>query len=71
MTIQRITNCYIFSLHSCSNSTDFGGLALRGHSKGVTDILFSAYNPLMFSVSKDNTMRAWRASNFSCGAIYR
>lgn len=52
-------------------SSDFAGLPLRGHNKGVTDILFSVYNPLMFSVSKDATMRAWKASDYTCGAIYR
>lgn len=52
-------------------SADGGVVALRGHNKGVTDILFSRYNPLIFSVSKDNTMRAWKAMDYRCGAIYR
>lgn len=52
-------------------SADGGVVALRGHNKGVTDILFSRYNPLIFSVSKDNTMRAWKALDYRCGAIYR
>ncbi|XP_031620240.1 uncharacterized protein LOC116338864 [Contarinia nasturtii] len=50
---------------------DGGCVALRGHNKGVTDILFSKYNPLIFSVSKDNTMRAWKAIDYRCGAVYR
>lgn len=52
-------------------SADGGVIALRGHSKGVTDILFSRYNPLIFSVSKDTTMRAWKAMDYRCGAVYR
>lgn len=57
---------YLFSF-----SSETEGLTLRGHNKGVTDVLFSKYNPLLFSVSKDNTMRAWKASDYLCGAIYR
>lgn len=52
-------------------SDDFGGVTLRGHSRGVTDVVFSSHHPLLFSVSKDSTMRAWKADNYSCGAIYR
>lgn len=32
---------------------------------------FSAHYPLMYSVSKDATMRCWRAHNLHCAAIYR
>ncbi|GAB0090992.1 TAF5-like RNA polymerase II p300/CBP-associated factor-associated factor 65 kDa subunit 5L [Sergentomyia squamirostris] len=46
-------------------------IQLRGHTKPVTDVLFSAWNPLLLSISRDCTMRAWKASNFACGAIYR
>lgn len=53
----------------CSN--DGGCVTLRGHNKGVTDILFSRYNPLIFTVSKDNTLRAWKATDYNCGAVYR
>ncbi|XP_016989174.1 TAF5-like RNA polymerase II p300/CBP-associated factor-associated factor 65 kDa subunit 5L isoform X2 [Drosophila rhopaloa] len=50
---------------------EFGGLQLRGHTRGVTDVRFSAHYPLMYSVSKDSTMRCWRAHNLHCAAIYR
>ncbi|XP_055322002.1 uncharacterized protein LOC129578004 [Sitodiplosis mosellana] len=57
--------------HEDNIFADGGVVALRGHNKGVTDILFSRYNPLIFSVSKDNTMRAWKAVDYRCGAVYR
>lgn len=44
---------------------------LRGHTKPVTDVLFSQWNPLLLSVSRDCTMKAWKANDYSCGAIYR
>lgn len=52
-------------------STSTGGISLRGHCKGVTDVLFSKHNPLLVSVSKDKTMRVWKATNYLCGAVYR
>jgi len=52
-------------------SNEYGGLQLRGHTRGVTDVRFSAHYPLMYSVSKDATMRCWRAHNLHCAAIYR
>lgn len=54
-----------------SSSTQNGGLELRGHSSAVTDVLFSHHNPLLFSVSHDLTMRAWKASDYTCAAVYR
>lgn len=54
-----------------NDSSDGGCVTLYGHCKGVTDVLFSKYNPLIFSVSKDNTMRAWKAIDYCCGAVYR
>ncbi|XP_017143001.1 TAF5-like RNA polymerase II p300/CBP-associated factor-associated factor 65 kDa subunit 5L [Drosophila miranda] len=50
---------------------EYGGLQLRGHTRGVTDVRFSAHYPLLYSVSKDATMRCWRAHNLHCAAIYR
>lgn len=44
---------------------------MRGHSSSVTDLLFSKFNPLLITTSRDLTMRAWRANNYSCGAVYR
>lgn len=61
----------MFLLFFWINRSYSGGYVLRGHNNGVTDVLFSKYNPLIYSVSKDKTMRIWRASNYSCGAIYR
>ncbi|KAH8311940.1 hypothetical protein KR044_008704 [Drosophila immigrans] len=50
---------------------EFGGIQLRGHTRGVTQVRFSAHYPLLYSVSKDCTMRCWRAHNLQCAAIYR
>ncbi|EDV93005.1 transcription initiation factor TFIID subunit 5 [Drosophila grimshawi] len=49
---------------------EFGGLQMRGHTKGVTNVRFSAHYPLFYSVSKDCTLRCWRAHNLQCAAIY-
>ncbi|KAL9892304.1 will decrease acetylation isoform 1-T2 [Glossina fuscipes fuscipes] len=49
----------------------YGGVFLRGHGSGVTDIKFSSHHPLLFSTSKDNSMRCWRADSFDCAGIYR
>ncbi|XP_058117641.1 uncharacterized protein LOC131290036 [Anopheles ziemanni] len=51
--------------------TPTGGVALRGHSQAVTDLLFSEQNPLLMSVSRDCTMRAWTGRDYTCRAIYR
>ncbi|XP_030573412.1 transcription initiation factor TFIID subunit 5 [Drosophila novamexicana] len=50
---------------------EYGGLQMRGHTKGVTNVRFSAHYPLFYSVSKDCTLRCWRAHNLQCAAIYR
>ncbi|KAH8278595.1 hypothetical protein KR018_005747 [Drosophila ironensis] len=50
---------------------EFGGLQLRGHTRGVTDVRFSAHYPLLYSVSKDATMRCWKAHSMQCAAVYR
>lgn len=40
--------------------SDCGEHILRGHSAGVTGVLFSLLQPrLLFSVAKDRMMRAW------------
>ncbi|KNC24975.1 hypothetical protein FF38_11860 [Lucilia cuprina] len=49
----------------------YGGLSLRGHGAGITDIQFSSHYPLLYSSSKDACMRCWRAENMNCGGIYR
>ncbi|XP_017017468.1 TAF5-like RNA polymerase II p300/CBP-associated factor-associated factor 65 kDa subunit 5L [Drosophila kikkawai] len=59
------------SKYTDNSYNEFGGLQLRGHTRGVTDVRFSAHYPLMYSVSKDATMRCWRAHNLHCAAIYR
>ncbi|EDW14631.1 transcription initiation factor TFIID subunit 5 [Drosophila mojavensis] len=50
---------------------EYGGVQMRGHTKGVTNVRFSSHYPLFYSVSKDCTLRCWRAHNFQCAAIYR
>lgn len=44
---------------------------MRGHGSGVTDVRFASHYPVIYSVSKDSTMRCWRAENLQCAAIYR
>ncbi|XP_053659127.1 uncharacterized protein LOC128708191 [Anopheles marshallii] len=51
--------------------SETGGLSLRGHGNAVTDLLFSEFSPLLVSVSRDCTMRAWTGSDYTCRAIYR
>ncbi|EAT45967.1 AAEL002802-PA, partial [Aedes aegypti] len=53
------------------NFSETGGVTLRGHSNAVTDLLFSRHSPLLMSVSRDLTMRAWHASDYTCRAVYR
>uniref|UniRef100_A0A8D8GB28 TAF5-like RNA polymerase II p300/CBP-associated factor-associated factor 65 kDa subunit 5L n=1 Tax=Culex pipiens TaxID=7175 RepID=A0A8D8GB28_CULPI len=62
-----------FMDRKCSDNvfTETGGVTLRGHSNAVTDLLFSAHTPLLLSVSRDLTMRAWQASDYNCRAVYR
>ncbi|XP_049535658.1 uncharacterized protein LOC125951109 [Anopheles darlingi] len=51
--------------------TETGGVALRGHTNAVTDLLFSEHDPLLMSVSRDCTMRAWTGHDYNCRAVYR
>lgn len=62
-----------FMDRKCSDNvfTETGGVTLRGHSNAVTDLLFSVHTPLLLSVSRDLTMRAWQASDYNCRAVYR
>ncbi|XP_013100977.2 TAF5-like RNA polymerase II p300/CBP-associated factor-associated factor 65 kDa subunit 5L [Stomoxys calcitrans] len=54
------------------NSYNFyGGVTLRGHGAGVTDVRFSQHYPIIYSTSKDKTMRCWKAANLQCAGIYR
>ncbi|XP_030370325.1 transcription initiation factor TFIID subunit 5 [Scaptodrosophila lebanonensis] len=50
---------------------EYGGIQLRGHTCGVTGVRFSAHYSLLYSVSKDSTLRCWRAHNLHCAGIYR
>ncbi|XP_021694087.1 uncharacterized protein LOC5576112 [Aedes aegypti] len=62
-----------FMSRKCSENvfSETGGVTLRGHSNAVTDLLFSRYSPLLMSVSRDLTMRAWHATDYTCRAVYR
>uniref|UniRef100_A0A182SNZ0 EML-like second beta-propeller domain-containing protein n=1 Tax=Anopheles maculatus TaxID=74869 RepID=A0A182SNZ0_9DIPT len=62
-----------FLENRCLENTfsETGGLSLREHGNAVTDLLFSEYSPLLVSVSRDCTMRAWMGSDYTCRAIYR
>ncbi|XP_019532296.3 uncharacterized protein LOC109403852 [Aedes albopictus] len=62
-----------FMSRKCSENvfSETGGVTLRGHSNAVTDLLFSRHSPLLMSVSRDLTMRAWHATDYTCRAVYR
>ncbi|CAB3235554.1 unnamed protein product [Arctia plantaginis] len=47
------------------------GIALRGHSGPVQAVSVLPREDLVISASHDNTMRAWRITDYSCAAIYR
>lgn len=47
------------------------GIVLRGHSAGVTDVMFSKHYPLLMSTSKDSTMRIWNSHSLRCASIYK
>ncbi|XP_050349504.1 TAF5-like RNA polymerase II p300/CBP-associated factor-associated factor 65 kDa subunit 5L isoform X1 [Nymphalis io] len=47
------------------------GLPLRGHSGPVQAVSILSREELVLSASHDNTMRAWRLSDYSCASIYR
>ncbi|KAL7727543.1 hypothetical protein ACLKA6_000101 [Drosophila palustris] len=68
---RRERNKALRNKYADNSFNEFGGLQLRGHTRGVTNVRFSAHYPLLYSVSKDCTMRCWRAHNLQCAAIYR
>lgn len=47
------------------------GLPLRGHSGPIQAVSVLPREELVVSASHDNTMRAWRLTDYSCAAIYR
>ncbi|CAK1579324.1 unnamed protein product [Parnassius mnemosyne] len=47
------------------------GLPLRGHSGPVQAVSILSREQLVLSASHDNTMRAWRLSDYSCASVYR
>ncbi|XP_072929216.1 TAF5-like RNA polymerase II p300/CBP-associated factor-associated factor 65 kDa subunit 5L [Epargyreus clarus] len=47
------------------------GIAFRGHSGPVQACSILSREKLVLSASHDNTMRAWRLSDYSCASIYR
>ncbi|CAH0723782.1 unnamed protein product, partial [Brenthis ino] len=47
------------------------GLPLRGHSGPVQAVNILSREEIVLSASHDNTMRAWRLSDYSCASIYR
>lgn len=68
---RRERNKALRNKYSDNSFNEYGGLQLRGHTRGVTNVRFSAHYPLLYSVSRDCTMRCWRAHNLQCAAIYR
>ncbi|XP_037950897.1 TAF5-like RNA polymerase II p300/CBP-associated factor-associated factor 65 kDa subunit 5L [Teleopsis dalmanni] len=58
------------SKYAGNSYNQYGGIQLRGHGKGVTDVRFSRHYPLIYSASKDCTVRTWRADNYSCASVY-
>ncbi|XP_059053538.1 TAF5-like RNA polymerase II p300/CBP-associated factor-associated factor 65 kDa subunit 5L [Achroia grisella] len=47
------------------------GLPLRGHSGPIQALNILWQEELVLSASHDNTMRAWRLTDYSCASIYR
>lgn len=47
------------------------GIPLRGHSGPVQAVNVLPNENLVISASHDNTMRAWKISDYTCAAIYR
>ncbi|CAH2040490.1 unnamed protein product, partial [Iphiclides podalirius] len=47
------------------------GLPLRGHSGPVQAVSILSREQLILSAAHDNTMRAWRLSDYSCASVYR
>ncbi|XP_045496473.1 TAF5-like RNA polymerase II p300/CBP-associated factor-associated factor 65 kDa subunit 5L [Colias croceus] len=47
------------------------GVPLRGHSGPIQAVSILSREELVLSASHDNTMRAWRISDYSCASIYR
>lgn len=44
---------------------------LRGHSKAVTSVLYSVFNPVLLSTSRDCTIRLWTDVNYRCASVLR
>lgn len=47
------------------------GIPLRGHSGPVQAVNVLDKEEIILTASHDNTMRAWRLSDYSCASIYR
>lgn len=59
-------NFILFHFSSSNQS-----IVLRGHRKAVTDVKFSNLHPILLSVSRDSTLRAWHADTYTCASVYR
>lgn len=48
-------------------------LVVRGHRSAVTSVLYSRHHPVLYSTSRDCTMRLWttNGTGYQCGSIYR
>uniref|UniRef100_A0A1I8MTR5 Uncharacterized protein n=1 Tax=Musca domestica TaxID=7370 RepID=A0A1I8MTR5_MUSDO len=71
LQMEYVKDKYYEKKYEDNSYNAFGGVSLRGHGAGVTDVRFSHHYPLIYSVSKDNTMRCWRSENLQTAAIYR
>ncbi|XP_054726653.1 TAF5-like RNA polymerase II p300/CBP-associated factor-associated factor 65 kDa subunit 5L [Anastrepha obliqua] len=67
----RLKRKYEAGKYESNSFNEYGGIQLRGHGAGVTDVRFSAHYPLLYSSSKDSTLRSWRADSYGCACIYR
>ncbi|XP_075147831.1 will decrease acetylation [Haematobia irritans] len=68
---EYIEEKYYEKKYEDNSYNSYGGVSLRGHGAGVTDVRFSQHYPIIYSVSKDRTMRCWKSENLQCAAIYR
>ncbi|CRL03871.1 CLUMA_CG016996, isoform A [Clunio marinus] len=63
-----------YSAKSCSEnnfSTDSQSIVLRGHRNAVTDVMFGRKDDVLLSVSRDKTLRLWKADAYTCACVYR
>ncbi|CAO1443308.1 unnamed protein product [Diamesa serratosioi] len=59
------------SISKCFFSSNSQSVVLRGHRSAVTDLMFGRKHDIMLSVSRDSTLRVWKADSYTCASVYR